>query len=177
MAQKNKAAPKKAVKKKQVAAEKSAEAQPAAARGLTPFEDFDRLFEDFFRRRLQPFRWDWPSWDEMLPAFEGRAPRVDVLERKNEVIVRAELPGVDKKDVDVSMSDNTVTIKATTSREQEEKKEDFYRREISSGTFARTLALPADVDGSKAKATFKDGILELSLPKVAGSKRRQVKVG
>jgi HSP20 family protein len=111
----------------------------------------------------------------MLP-FEGKMPAVDVSDLDDEVVVRAELPGVEKKDVDVSMSDNTVTIKGSTKREEKEEKGDYYRCETTCGAFTRTVALPAEVDGSKAKAKFKDGLLELTLPKMEKSKRRSIEV-
>jgi HSP20 family protein len=88
----------------------------------------------------------------------------------------AEIPGVEKKDLDVSLSDSVVTIKGSTSHEGKEEKGDYHRSEISSGSFFRTLTLPADVDGAKAKATFKNGVLELVLPKLAYSRRRSILV-
>ena len=71
-------------------------------RALSPFEEMDRLFEDYFSRGwMRPFRWEWPSLGEMAKPFEGKMPKVDVIERDDEVVVKAELPGVDKEDLDV----------------------------------------------------------------------------
>ena len=146
-------------------------------RALSPFEEMDRLFEDYFSRGwMRPFRWEWPSLGEMAKPFEGKMPKVDVIERDDEVIVKAELPGVDKKDLDVSVTENSVTIKGTTRHEEKEEKGDFYRCEISRGAYARTVALPSYVDADKAKASFKDGVLELKLPKVEKSKRRSIEI-
>lgn len=146
-------------------------------RALSPFEEMDRLFEDYFSRGwMRPFRWEWPSIGEMAKPFEGKIPKVDVIERDDEVVVKAELPGVEKKDLDVSVTENSVTIKGSTSHEEKEEKGDFYRCEISRGTYSRTVGLPSYVDADKAKATFKDGILELTLPKVEKSKRRTIEV-
>jgi HSP20 family protein len=146
-------------------------------RALSPFEEMDRLFEDYFSRGwMRPFRWEWPSLGEMAKPFEGKMPKVDVIERDDEVIVKAELPGVDKKDLDVSVTENSVTIKGTTSHEAKEEKGDYYRCEISRGAYARTVALPSYVDADKAKASFKDGVLELKLPKVEKSKRRSIEI-
>jgi HSP20 family protein len=146
-------------------------------RALSPFEEMDRLFEDYFSRGwMRPFRWEWPSLGEMAKPFEGKMPKVDVIERDDEVIVKAELPGVDKKDLDVSVTENSVTIKGTTSHEAKEEKGDYYRCEISRGAYARTGALPSYVDADKAKASFKDGVLELKLPKVEKSKRRSIEI-
>jgi HSP20 family protein len=146
-------------------------------RALSPFEEMDRMFEDYFSRGwMRPFRWEWPSLGEMAKPFEGKIPKVDVIERDDEVVVKAELPGVEKKDLDVSVTENSVTIKGSTSHEEKEEKGDFYRCEISRGAYARTVGLPSYVDADKAKASFKDGVLELTLPKVEKSKRRTVEV-
>ena len=148
-----------------------------SARSLSPFEEMDRLFESLFPRSwLRPMRWEWPSMGELAAPFEGRVPKVDIIDRDEDILVRAELPGVDKKDLDISITDNTVTIHATTSREQEQEEGEYYRREITRGSYSRTLALPAEVDAEGAKASFKDGILELTVPKVAKAKRRRIEV-
>ena len=145
---------------------------------MSPFDDWERMFEDFLGRRgLFPSRWEMPPVGELAP-FQGRRPRVDVADRENEVQVRAELPGVKKEDLDISVSEGAVTIKASTREEKEEgeKEGDYYRREIATGSFARTVALPADVDADKARARFEDGVLELTLHKREQAKRRQIKV-
>ena len=174
-----------AEKGQEIEVRKGQEMQTARpSRALSPFEEMDqlmermnRLFESFSPRGLlRPGRWEWPSWGELAMPFEGRMPRVDMIDRDEEVVVRAELPGVEKKDLDVSMTENTVTIKGSTSHEAKEEKGDYYRSEMSRGSFTRTLTLPGEVDGSKAKATFKDGVLELTLPKIESSKRRTIKV-
>jgi HSP20 family protein len=105
-----------------------------------------------------------------------KVPKVDVVDRENEIVVKAEVPGVEKKDLDISVSDNSVTIKGSTRREEKEEKGDYDRREISVGSFSRTVALPAEVDGNKAKANFKDGVLELTIPKAEKAKRHSVKL-
>jgi len=148
-----------------------------AAQILSPFEDMERMFNDYFSRRwMHPFRTDWPSFSKLAQPFEGKTPSIDVIERDDVVIVKAELPGVDKKDIDVSVTNNTVTIKGSTSHEEKEEKGDFYRCEISRGSYSRTLSLPAEVDEEKTKAKVKDGILELTLPKLTKSKRHSIKV-
>jgi HSP20 family protein len=147
------------------------------ARALSPFEEMERLFEGYFPRGwMRPFGWERPSWGELTAPFEGKMPRVDVIDRDEELIVKAELPGVDKKDLDVSVTENTVTIKGSTSHEEKEEKGDYHRSEMSRGTYSRTLTLPTDVEADKAKATFKDGVLELSLPKMKKAKRHSIKV-
>lgn len=148
----------------------------SSARALSPFEEMDRMFDSFLRRGwMRPWRFEWPSFPEIsLP--EMKAPKVDVVDRENEIVVKAEVPGVDKKDIDISVGEDTVTIRGETRHEEKEEKGDYYRCEISRGAFSRTVALPAAVDGARAKASFKDGMLELTLPKVEKAKRHSIKV-
>ncbi|OGI37022.1 MAG: heat-shock protein Hsp20 [Candidatus Muproteobacteria bacterium RBG_16_64_10] len=155
---------------------KGQELRKAPARALSPFEEMDRMFDQYFRRGwMRPWRFEWPSFPEAsLP--EMKLPKVDVVDRESELVVKAEMPGVEKNDLDISVSDNTVTIKGSTRHEEKEEKGDYYRCEISRGAFSRTVALPANVDGGKAKANFRDGVLELVLPKVEKSKRHSIKL-
>ncbi len=164
-----------AKEEKKDSAQEIQKVQPA--RALSPFEEMERLFEGYFPRGwMRPFGWERPSWGELTAPFEGKMPRVDVIDRDEELIVKAELPGVDKKDLDVSVTENTVTIKGSTSHEEKEEKGDYHRSEMSRGTYSRTLTLPTDVEAGKAKAKFKDGVLELSLPKMKKAKRHSIKV-
>jgi HSP20 family protein len=139
-------------------------------------QEMERLFDRLGFGWLRPYRWREPFWADLPTHFEGRMPSIDVIDRDEEVIVRAELPGVDKKDLDVSMTDDAVTIKGSCRSEEKEEKGDYYRREVSTGTFSRTVTLPADVDGEKARTSFKDGLLELTLPKVKKTVRKTIKV-
>lgn len=154
--------------------------KPALSRPLSIFEDMEREMERVFDRFgggwMRPFRWERPFWRDMAVPFEGKPPSVDVIERDDEVLVKAELPGVDKNDLDVTMTDNTVTIKGSTRTEEHEEKGDYFRREVTSGSYSRTVTLPAEVDGANAKANFKDGLLKLTLPKVKKAKRHTIKV-
>lgn len=150
--------------------------RPTRSRGLIPFEDIDRVFDDLMSRRwLRPFSWELPSWSRLAP-FEGQVPKVDVIDGDDEIVVHAELPGVRKEDIDVSLTENTLTIKASTTREEEETKGEYYRKERSTGAFSRTLTLPGGVDESKARASFKDGLLELVFPKQEASKRQRISI-
>jgi HSP20 family protein len=151
---------------------------PAKAKAVTRFDEFEqdieRMFDNFMSRNwMRPFR-DFPNLRTNLEL--PRSPRVDLVDRDNEVAVRAELPGVDKKDVHVSLTDRTITISASTRKEEKEEKGEYYRREISTGEVSRTLSLPNEVDGTKATAEFKDGILEVVIPKIAKAKRVKVEV-
>lgn len=152
------------------------EVQTTPARTVTPFDEMDRMMNRFFGRGwMRPWRFEWPNFPEMeLP--DVKVPSIDVVDRENDVVVKAEVPGVDKKDLDISVGEDSVTIKGETRKETKEEKGDYYRREISSGSFSRTVALPATVDGAKAKANFQDGMLELTIPKVEKAKRHSIKV-
>lgn len=143
---------------------------------MSPFEDMERWFDDFFPRRWMRPRWEFPSFPEFESPFEGRFPKVDVINRDAEVMVRAELPGVSKDNLDVSMSDNKLTIRATTSAEHKEEKGEYYRQELRRGEFQRTLIIPDDVDAENVKASFKDGILELNMPKLKTAERRNITI-
>jgi HSP20 family protein len=141
-------------------------------RPASPFGTVDRLFDEFFGPRFPRLF----GWDRPLGGLGEFAPSVDVIDREDEVFVRAEVPGYKKEDIEILVSGNTLTLKGETGAEQKEERGDYYYQEISRGSFARTLALPAEVDDSKAKASMKDGVLELTLPKVEKSKRRSIPI-
>jgi HSP20 family protein len=158
--------------------DKGKELQKAPVRAPSPFEEMDRNMQRMSeglipRGWLRRMRWEWPEWPG-LPDMP--APRVDVVDREADVLVRAEVPGVDKKDLDISVGEDTVTIKGTTKREEKEEKGEYYRHEISETSFTRTVALPAEVDGTRATASSRDGVVELVIPKVTKSKRHSIKV-
>lgn len=142
---------------------------------MRPFEEMERWYESVFPRGwLRPFPTDWRSLRSA--SFAHRMPAMDVIDREDEVILRAEVPGVRKEDLKVSLSDNEITIEGRTEHEEEEKRTDYYCREMSYGVFKRVLELPAGVDASKADAKMKDGVLEIQLPKLERAKRREVNV-
>ena len=148
-----------------------------ARRMLSPFEDFDSLFAQLRSNNwLDPFGYSTLASTNIPMFAEGRTPKVDIIDKEKDLLVRAELPGVDKKDLDISMTDNSVTIKAETKYENKEEEDNYYRSEISQGLFSRTVSLPADVDIDHAKSSFKDGVLELSIPKLERSQRRSIKI-
>ena len=153
--------------------------QAASSRLMSPFDEMDRMFDTFFGSRPRSLfspMVSWPTWSTQMAPFEGRTPKVDVIDRDHEVVVKAELPGVKKENLDVTVGDNSITIRATTKQEAKEEKENYYRCEISSGEFMRTVGLPAAVDAEKAKAKFTDGVLEMTLPKIDGARRKTVKI-
>ncbi|HEY7536266.1 MAG TPA: Hsp20/alpha crystallin family protein [Thermodesulfobacteriota bacterium] len=142
----------------------------------TPPKEIERWFEDLFEEPFLPRMWrKFPSLRK-LKELEGISPSVDMFDKKDEIVVKAEIPGIEKEDINISISDNTLTIKGETKKEEEVKEEDYYYAERSYGSFARTLSLPAKVNADKVKASFKNGILEVHLPKAEESKPKEVKV-
>jgi HSP20 family protein len=109
------------------------------------------------------------------PADPG--PALDVIERDEEVIVRAAVPGMKKQDLEVSVSGTLLTLRSSGAAKQAKEEEgEYYRAEIPRGAFERTLALPAEVDDARARATLKDGVLELALPKLEKARRRRIRI-
>jgi HSP20 family protein len=156
-----------------VKTEKGGEKMPARATG--PFEGFERFFEDLAPRGWLPsLRWNRPMMD--FATLEARMPKLDVIDRESEVVVKAEVPGVNKEDISVSITGNLMTIKGDTRKEEKEEKGDYYRCEISRGSFSRSVLLPAEVDDSKAQAQIRDGVLEVTLPKLEQTKKRDIKI-
>ena len=158
--------------------EKETPARASRDRPLFPFEEMESFLDQYFDRPwFPPLRRDLPTWGELSKPFEGRAPNIDVIERDKEMVVRAEIPGVKKEDLEVSLSDNRLTIKGSTRHEETKEEEGEYtHRELSRGSFSRTITLPSDVDGENAKAEFNDGVLEMTLPKQKPSQRRRIRV-
>lgn len=103
-------------------------------------------------------------------------PSVDILNRENDILIKAELPGVDKKDINISIANNAVTLEASMSKEEKEEKAEYYRREICRGSYRRVIELPEAVKENEAKATFQNGVLELTIPKQEKTKRSTIKV-
>ncbi|MDH3750316.1 MAG: Hsp20/alpha crystallin family protein, partial [Gammaproteobacteria bacterium] len=135
----------------------------------------EEFFEDFPPRRwmetFEPFGMKWPMGIDLERSF-----RVDILDREKELVVRAELPGVEKDDVEVTVMGDRLMIEAEREFEEEEKKETFYRHELGFGELMRTIALPVEVDVEHIEAELKDGILNVILPKVQAAERHTVKV-
>jgi HSP20 family protein len=117
--------------------------------------EMDRLFEDFFGLR--------PAWGR---AWEMEwAPAVDVAETADQVVVKAEVPGIDPKEINISLVGDVLTIKGEKKSEREEKKESYHLVERSYGSFSRSLTLPAAVDADKIEAKYEKGVLTVTCPK------------
>jgi len=146
-------------------------------REIDIFDEMDRMFDSLLHHGwLRPFRDVWPEWARFEETFDFRAPRVDVIDRDEEILVRAEVAGVDKKDLEVDLTGRHLCIKGERRREEKKEEGELVRSEIAHGAFTRTIRLPEDLDFEKAKADFKDGILEVHLPKTHKTERRHIEV-
>lgn len=146
-----------------------AEKELAPWRPFTELSSFrremDRLWDSFFSER--PFTRVWErEW----------APSLDMSETKDNFVVKAEVPGIDAKDIDISLTGDVLTIRGEKKQESEEKEEDYHVVERSYGSFSRSIRLPAEVESGKIKASYKNGILKVSLPKSEKVKAKEVRI-
>ena len=126
---------------------------------------------------MRPLSWGRRLFRDSDTGLQSNMPHMDVIDRDEDLLIRAELPGVNKNDIDISIaSDNTLTIKGSCHSEEKEEKGDFLRHEVSSGTFTRTMMLPCEVNSEEASTSFKDGLLEMTLPKLEKTKRKTIRV-
>ena len=130
--------------------------------------EMDRLFDRTFGR-IVPARRE-------VPIVRGRVPAIDMFERENEVVVRTEIPGMSKEEINISALGNTLTISGERKAEEEIKEDDYYCCESSYGRFQRDIALPQGVDTDNIKASYKHGILEVVLPKKEEAKPKKIEV-
>jgi len=141
-------------------------------RELAPSREFermrremDRLWDSFFERR--------PAKTEEEREF---LPALDLAETENELVVKCEVPGLEPKDIDISLSDGMLTIKGEKKQEREEKEADYHLVERSYGAFTRSIQLPKEVQGDKINASYKNGILKVTLPKSEEAKKKEIKI-
>ncbi len=126
---------------------------------------------DEFDRMLDIFRPDFNLWDGYT-----KMPAIDVYENEDNLVVKAELPGMNKEDISITIEGDTLVLSGRKSQTKEEKKENYYRKEIREGAFSRSIEIPYPVDKEKVSATYKDGVLEITLPKTPEVKRKSIKV-
>ncbi|HAA45841.1 MAG: heat shock protein Hsp20 [Halomonas sp. 54_146] len=148
----------------------------ANKQSLSPLEEFDRMLEGFFERSwMKPFFKD-DVMKERLGFFGQQFPKVDIIDREKDIVVRAELPGVDRKELDIEVTEQAVILKGQRSGKTEEKKDEYFHSEIWQGSFSRAIALPVGVDTQHADAKFEDGILTITLSKAKQALRRKLEV-
>ena len=123
---------------------------------LEPFEDMEKFMQEH--------------------GGEGFAPAIDVYETKNDVVVEAPLAGINPEDVEISIENDVLTIKGGTKKESEVEEKNYYRKEVRSGSFFRSVALPAHVISDKAEAESKEGMLKITIPKAEEAKPKTIKV-
>lgn len=149
---------------------------PPDSRSLSPLEEFDRMLEGFFERSwMKPFFKD-DLVKERLGFFGQRYPKIDIIDREKDIVVRAEMPGVDRKELNIEVTEHAVMLKGQRSGKAEEKKDEYFHSEIWQGSFSRTIALPVEVDTQHADAKFEDGILTITLSKAKQALRRKLEV-
>jgi HSP20 family protein len=149
--------------------------KPEESRFLPTFEDAEKWFEDAFRRPFSLLsRRRWPQISAAI--MEEVMPTVDIFDEGDNLVVKAELPGIKKEDIDISITDHTVKITGEKKREEKVEKKDYYWEERSYGSFTRSFQVPAEVQTDKVKANFKDGVLEIRMPKTPEAKAKEKKV-
>jgi HSP20 family protein len=155
---------------------KSPTSAPAKAGDWYPFDslrrEIDRLFDEFrpFDRRL-PSRLFGLEVPQISRAAWQVAPAMDLAEKDDAYEITAELPGLDEKNVEIKLSNHTLTIKGEKSEEREDKQKDYYLSERRYGSFQRSFQIPEGVDADKIEANFAKGVLTVTLPKTAEARR------
>ena len=154
---------------------------PAKTENWAPFEslrkEIDRLFDDF-----RPFDWRLPSRvlglevPRIALAEWQVAPAMDLVEKDDAYEITAELPGLDEKNVEIKLSNHTLTIKGEKNEVKEDKQKDYYQSERRYGSFQRSFQLPEGVDADKIDANFAKGVLTVKLPKTAEAKKAEKKI-
>ena len=129
-------------------------------------DDVDRAFDRMLRSWMGPVSFSEFNWH----------PTVDVGETNDEVVVKAEMPGMSKDDIEINVEDNQLTLSGEKKQEQEQKDTNYYRVERSYGAFRRIFTLPARVDVSKVKATYQNGVLTVRVPKSEAAKARKIEI-
>jgi HSP20 family protein len=129
-------------------------------------DEMNKLFDDFLGRPLMRTEWSEGVWN----------PSVDVSETKDNVLIKAEMPGLIKDDVKISVQDNMLTLSGEKKQEKEEKETNYHRIESSYGAFSRSFTLPTSVKSDKIKATYKDGVLSITLPKIEEVKAKEIPI-
>jgi len=136
----------------------------------SPFDQLTSLRDEINRLFESPFA------NGSSDAFNAWAPALDVYEDKDNLVVRAEVPGMKKEDLDISLHENTVTISGERKNEKKYEGSETSREERSFGRFTRSFQLPKTVDAGKVKAAYKDGVLTVTLPKAEEAKPRQIQI-
>jgi len=140
---------------------------------LSPFSEMERMMAEFMRR---PFSMIPSMWPRMEIIEEEMIPAIDIYEEGDSVVAKVELPGMKKEDISVEINNGILKIAGEKKREEKVEKKNYYRIERSSGSFERRISLPVETQADKAKATFKDGVLQIKIPKSEQAKKKENKI-
>ena len=142
-------------------------------RYTAPFGQMERMFEDFFQHRFFA-----PSWMPRLkfPEFADVSASVDMFEEGDNLVIKAEIPGMKKDEISIDFSDDVLTISGEKKSEEKTERKDYYCVERSFGSFSRKLRLPVQIQIDKTSASFKDGVLEIRMPKSEAAKQKMRKI-
>lgn len=160
--------------KQEIAVKKSSDEQKnEMQRYSSPFEEMERVFDDLIQRRFYA-----PSWMPRFkfPEFADVSTSVDMFEEGDDLVVKAEIPGMKKDEISIDFSGDVVTISGEKKSEERTERKDYYRVERSFGSFSRRLRLPVEVQIDKTHASFKDGVLEIRMPKSEAAKQKVRKI-
>lgn len=136
-----------------------------------PLEALERQVEDMFERVFR----GWPA-RRMESEYAGWVPPLDMVDRKGEIVLRADLPGLDHNDIQLSIEAGILTLRGSRQQEKEEKDEDCYALERWAGAFSRSITLPQGVDPDRVEARFKNGVLEIHVPKTREARGKKIEI-
>lgn len=143
---------------------------------LDAFTNLEHKIENMFAHIWhKPF----DSKEKNIAPFSVKfndVPKMDIIDRDKEIFIKAELPGIDKKDIDISISNNRLLIKAQSSHEYKEEKGDYIKQEMRTSEIYRSVHIPGEVDDNNIQTSFVNGVLELTIPKLEASHRKHIKV-
>jgi HSP20 family protein len=139
----------------------------------SPFDEMERMFDDFMHRKFFA-----PSWMSRFPFpdFKEVSTSIDMYEEGDNLIIKAELPGVNKEEISIDISDDVITISGEKKSEEKTESKDFYRVERSFGSFTRKVRLPVEIQVDKAHASYNEGVLEIRMPKSEKEKQKVRKI-
>lgn len=149
-------------------------------------DDF-RRFEEFMNKMIEEFGfgdfWNTPrrtipllSAGEGLTVGKHRQPFIDIVETDKEIIATAEMPGLNKEDININLTDDRLELSTESKHEEEKKGKDYIYKEIRSGSFYRSISLPSSIDANNAKASYNNGVLEIKMPKIEIKKKTSLKI-
>ena len=149
---------------------------------VEPWDDF-RRFEDMMNRMFENF-WGRPSSRRLLPPGEGsavvaaghREPFIDVIENDKEIVATADMPGLEKQDIKINVTEDTLEISTETKHEEKKEEKGYIYRERRSGSYYRAISLPSPVDPAASKASYENGVLEIKMPKTEVKKKTPLKI-